>query len=176
MREKEYFELLGEKSSRIRIKVLSQDAQHRSAPKWVLDSAATYSSDVGLIEEDQMWLVLDTDRWPDDQLREINDACNANRNWFLALSNPCFEVWLYIHLDEIETSASQSCAELKTELGQKVKGGYNKVSFIGNIRQAHDRAKKSDNQPSHFMPSKMRTKLYKLTGAIFNLVGLNSDL
>ena len=75
VREKEYFEHLGYESSRIRIKVLKQGDQHKSAPKWVLDCAAKYQSDIGLSNDDQLWLVMDVDHWQEDHLRDINQAC-----------------------------------------------------------------------------------------------------
>jgi hypothetical protein len=173
VREKEYFELLGEQSSRIRIKVLTQDDEHKSAPKWVLDSAAKYSSDVGLVSDDQLWIVMDVDRWKDDQLRELHQVCQSRSNWHLALSNPCFEVWLFMHIADIATSASSTCGEIKTELGQKAKGGYNKNLFIKKIRQAHERSKATDEHPEHFLPVPMRTKLYLLTNEIFQIIGPN---
>lgn len=171
VREKEYFEYLGERSSRIRIKVLQQEGEHRSAPKWVLDCAATYVTEIGLINDDQLWFVMDTDRWPEDQLRAIQQACQQNLNWFLALSNPCFEVWLYLHVDEIEKSASTSCGDLKKELAEKTKGGYNKKDYISKIRVAHARSEQGDRDPNHFIPTVMSTKLYRLTGEIFRVIG-----
>ena len=175
VREKEYFEELGSRSSRIRIKVLNQQDQHRCSPKWVLDCAATYSSEIGLVNEDQLWLVMDVDRWPENQLREIDHACSNNDNWNLALSNPCFEVWLYMHIDDISTSTSTTCGELKTELGQKFKGGYSKREFVDRIDLAHGRAERTDDQPNHFIPSRMRTKLYLLTKEVFKVLGKSTD-
>jgi hypothetical protein len=174
VREREYFELLGEKSSRIRFKVLRQDGKHRSAPKWVLDCAAKYSTEIGLLNDDQLWIIMDTDRWPDEQLHGIHSACEGTENWYLALSNPCFEVWLYMHIDEIQTSTSISCGDLKKELASKSKGGYNKHEYVDKIRIAHERAMASDKDPDHFIPSTMSTKIYRLTAEIFRIIGSNS--
>ncbi len=176
VREKEYFEHLGEQSSRIRFKVLSQNGEHRSAPKWVLNCAAKYSTEIGLLNDDQLWFIMDTDRWPYEQLHSIHSACEETENWYLALSNPCFEVWLYLHVDEIHTSTSNSCGDLKRELSGKSKGGYNKREFVDNIRVAHERAKACDKDPKYFMPSIMSTKIYQLTGEIFKIIGSKGGL
>lgn len=172
VREKEYFEHLATLSTRIRIKVLQRDEPTRSAPKWVIDSAARYEDEVGLAQDDQLWIVMDVDRWKEEQLREIALTCKDTKNWYLALSNPCFEVWLYLHVDDIGTSKSTTCQELKEELNGKVKGGYNKAEFIKSIDRAHERALTLDPNPHlHFLPSQMRTKMHLLTTELFKIVG-----
>ncbi len=175
VREKEYFEFLSSYSTRVRIKVLEQE-EHKSAPKWVLDCAAHYIEESELNDGDQLWFVMDIDRWPEDQLRTINEECKKNSNWFMALSNPCFEVWLYMHLDDIQNSTSNSCQQLKQELSQKVKGGYNKFTIVPKIREAAARAKQLDNNLSHFIPAKMRTKMHLLSEQLLQFIGLNAGL
>lgn len=175
VREREYFEHLGEYSSRIRVKVL-ENINGNSAPKWVLDSAARYIDETGLNDGDQLWFVMDTDRWPDAQLRAIHKECEKKTSWFIALSNPCFEVWLFLHIDDIQNSTSTNCNELKTELGNKIPGGYNKKTFIPRIRQAHDRSLALDTNPDHFIPEDMRTKMHLLSAEVFKFVGANSGI
>jgi RloB-like protein len=104
-REPMYFKLFGQLSSRIKVDIIeeasgdetSTNKVNRSSPRWVLDRAASYVEKHGLIEEDELWLVIDVDRWG-NILQEIASHCDAQTNWHLALSNPCFEVWLYFHL------------------------------------------------------------------------------
>lgn len=175
VREKEYFEELAKLSSRVRIKVLEREEPTKSAPKWIIDSAAKYKEDVGLAQDDQLWIVIDVDRWKEDQLREISITCRATSNWNLALSNPCFEVWLYLHVEDIRNSTSTRCQELKTELNTKLKGGYNKVEFVRKLKAAHDRSISLDPQPHlHFMPEAMRSKMHLLTTELFKIVGSKS--
>jgi hypothetical protein len=176
VREKEYFEHLGEYSSRIRIKVLEQDGQHKSAPKWIQDSAVQYASETGLQEADQLWLVMDIDRWKIEVFHEIQHVCESQSNWSLALSNPCFEVWLYLHVDDIQKSTSTTCSDLKTELGTMIPGGYNKVRFIQRIREAHNRSVSLDTNINHFMPDEMRTKMHLLSGQLLSVIGDNAGI
>jgi hypothetical protein len=175
VREKEYFEHLGEYTTKIRVRVL-ENTNGNSAPKWVLDSAARYVDEYKLDDTDQLWFVMDIDRWEDAHIRNIFAACMQNKNWGIALSNPCFEVWLFMHLDDIENSKSNSCNDLKTELPTKIQGGYDRKKFIPMIRKAHERALASDKDPKHFLPNKMRTKLHLLTAEIFKLLGQNSKV
>lgn len=176
VREKEYFEHLGEYSSRIRIKVLDQYGQHKSAPKWIQDSAARYASETGLQEEDQLWLVMDIDRWKVEVFHEIQQTCEAHVNWNLALSNPCFEVWLYLHVDDIANCKATDCQGLKGELPNKINGGYNKTTFVKLIRDAHKRSSELDTNPNHFMPEEMRTKMHRLSGQLLEAIGMNAGI
>jgi hypothetical protein len=175
VREKEYFEHLGTYTTRIRVKVL-ENKDKNSAPKWVLESGAKYAEEIGLTETDQLWFVMDIDRWPEAQLRAVYEACQAGKNWNIALSNPCFEVWLYMHVDDIRNSKSTSCNELKAALPNKIKNGYSKETFIPLIRKAHKQAQALDTDPKHFIPEKMRTKLYLLSAEVFEILGPNSLL
>jgi hypothetical protein len=176
VREKEYFEHLGEYSSRIRIKVLDQDGGHKSAPKWIQDAAARYVDETGLKVEDQLWLVMDIDRWKIDAFHEMQQICVAQGNWNLALSNPCFEVWLYMHVDDIRNCQATDCQGLKRALATIIKGGYNKATFIKLIRDAHHRSSQLDMNSDHFMPDFMRTKMHRLSGQLLDAIGMNSRI
>ena len=175
VREREYFEYLGTHSSQIKITVL-ENKDGNSAPKWVLDSAARHVAEKELKEGDQLWFVMDVDRWPEDQLRAIHEECEKRTNWHMALSNPCFEVWLYMHIDDILNSTSTNARELKNELSSKVKGGYNKKVFIPAIRDAHRRSLALDDNAEHFIPEFMRTKMHFLTTELFKLIGSNAGI
>ena len=139
-REKEYFERLGQGSRRLKVQVLSPDntkeveknaANASSAPKWVMDRLVKYIEKEGVNVEtgDIVWIIMDVDRWPKEQLYELCETCRQSR-WGIALSNPCFEVWLYMHVEDIHQAQSKTCREFKQELGQIVKGGYRLEKFI----------------------------------------------
>ena len=102
-REAEYFRFLVRMSSRIAIDIIEEvvpDAEmqvkhsNKSAPKWLLDRAVRYVEKEGLDDEDELWFVFDVDDWEEEQIREIADYCHQKPNWRIAISNPCFEVWL----------------------------------------------------------------------------------
>ena len=124
-REKEYFHFFDGISSRV--KVVSIASQVGSAPKLLIDVAEAIEQELDAKDErDQLWFVIDTDRWR-KQLHDIRRACNDQPHWQVAQSNPCFEVWLYFHakahlpnLDNIE-----QCNNWKPLLPQVIQGGFN---------------------------------------------------
>ena len=122
-REPEYFQLFEKISNRITIDIIGDIIndeemnyihETKSSPKWVLDRAVRYIEKEGLTEEDELWFVMDIDRWQGNQIREIANYCKQKNNWHIALSNPCFEVWLIYHIkEEIDVKESLDCKELK---------------------------------------------------------------
>lgn len=93
-REKEYFETLVFGSQKVKVQILAPIGEEhgKSAPKWVLNRAAKYVEEFGLNKYDQLWLVMDFDRYDVNILREIANICDEHENWNIAYSNPCFEV------------------------------------------------------------------------------------
>lgn len=164
-REKEYFETLAKKNQRIKVRVLSpsEDVTGRSAPHWLLERAITFTQEIGGNEYDKLWFVLDIDRWSRANLEAIKAECQVN--WDIALSNPCFEVWLIMHYLDPSGIESTSCKKLKTELNSKVIGGYKIETALSHIQTAIQRAKNAD-QSVHFIPRGKTTKVYKLVEEI----------
>lgn len=179
-REPNYFKLFRFLSQKVKVDVIEEiiseaEALHinpnKSAPKWVLDRAVRYIEKEGLSDEDDLWFVMDIDRWDVKQLFEIAEYCKSYPNWNIVLSNPCFEVWLYLHKkNDFEKSSSKTCSDLKSELSQLAKGGYNPITFLSNIEKAITNAKSIDTNKEHFMPNMMETKVYLLGEAILNIV------
>jgi len=182
-REPEYFNLFRFISKRVAVDIIDevvsdvdmeQTHQHKSAPKWVLNRAMMYIEKEGLSEEDELWFVLDKDRWSDEQLREIFEYCQQHANWNIVISNPCFEVWLYLHRKkDIDAIPQESCAEFKHILHDFEKGGYHPLKFVGDLLTATSNAKAMDEDHNYFIPAQKRTKLYMLVDSIMNFVGNN---
>ena len=106
VRERDYFECFEVLSSRISVDLIAdvdEDGNvvvsHNSSPDHVLQRAQVYANNTDLIDGDQMWIVVDVDRWPEEQLSILAQECYS-RGWNLAISNPCFEVWLCYHMEE----------------------------------------------------------------------------
>ena len=164
-REKLYFETVAKRNQRIKVRVLSpsEDVAGRSAPHWMLERAITFTQEIGANEYDKLWFVLDIDRWSRDSLEYIKNECKDN--WYVALSNPCFEVWLMMHYLDPSEIESTSCKKLKTELNSKVRGGYKIETALSQIQTAIHRAKNVDHS-GHFIPSVKTTKVYMLAEEI----------
>lgn len=167
-REVSYFEYLVRENQRIKVKVLSPGGseENKSSPKWVLDRASRFVEEFGLAENDQLWLVIDVDRWPEETLHELGKECLKVKSWNLAISNPCFEVWLMLHYFEIDKSDVKTCSELKTLLGSKINGGYTVEVAARNVEKAIIRAKKDDSNREHYYCNSMESKVYKLVSQL----------
>lgn len=127
-REPEYFKTFEYLSRKIKVDIIEDKVTDeeliptlvtKSAPKWVLQRVVTYIEQEGLIDEDQLWIVMDVDRWEEEHLREIAMYCEQHPNWHIVLSNPCFEVWLYFHKKSyIKDSDSMACSDFKNEISK----------------------------------------------------------
>lgn len=179
-REPEYFKLFEHFSSRVKVdviekKVLDEELFHKhetkSSPKWVLDRAIHYVDQEGLIDEDELWFVMDIDKWELEQLHEIIQYCNEKENWNVVLSNPCFEVWLYLHKKvSFKSTGAKICNDFKKEISEFDKGGYNPLNFISEILTACEHAKGLDSDSKNPLPKLLETKVYLLAESIFKFV------
>jgi len=83
-------------------------------------------------EEDERWLLLDTDHCINGtHFNKFNDAlCEARRNGIkIALSRPCFELWLLLHfVKEDSVGALRNANEVEAAL-RKSAGEYNKTKL-----------------------------------------------
>jgi hypothetical protein len=179
-REPDYFKIFRFVSNRIAVDVIEDVVSeegilninpHKSAPKWVLERAIRYIEKEGLSDEDDLWFVMDIDRWSDEQLREVASYCEKFKNWHIVLSNPCFEVWLYFHKkSNIKISLSNSCNDFKNEISTFEKGGYNPLKFIPYFVDAIKNAKAADNDKNHFLPNTKVSKVYQLGEEIIKVI------
>lgn len=55
---------------------------------------------------DEFWVIIDRDDWEDEHhinLEKLVEDCKAEGNFFVAMSNPCFEMWLILHRTELSS-------------------------------------------------------------------------
>lgn len=166
-REKEYFQELAGDSKKVRVEIIPPE-ENKSSPEWLLNNAAkAVEESYQLGAEDQLWFVLDVDCWEPKHLHHIGGVCKTDEEkWFCAISNPCFEVWLFMHYADIEQSTAQTGGDFKRELNQIINGGYNKKTAIPLVLNAIQRSEIADKNPAHFMPVEKSTKVYQLAKAL----------
>lgn len=149
----------------------------KSAPKHVFNKLKSEAKDeYNFGKGDELWMIIDKDRWKN--IPEIVQDCNDLENMFVAVSNPCFEIWLLLHIKDIQEYGPD---ELTLILENKKKsarrnyidtkifeilGSYNKVNlkahqFLPNIDAAVERAKRLDNRLEDY-PTGLGTHVYKL--------------
>jgi len=179
-REPGYFNVFQYLSGKIKVDVIENYVtdeemflthETNSAPKWVLDRAMKYIDKNDLKDEDDLWFVIDKDRWPENQIRELASFCDDHPNWHLVISNPCFEIWLYFHKKaNIKDSRSRKCNDFKEEISRFEKGGYHPLKFVPYFQTAINNAKSHDSDPNHFIPKTKETKVYSLFEAILSKI------
>ena len=95
-----------------RVKLLplaASSEEHDSAPEHVLERLDRHAARFPLRSLDQCWLALDLDTWKD---RSLSFVCQeaAQRRYGVALSNPCFEIWLLLHFITEQEVCTAACA------------------------------------------------------------------
>jgi hypothetical protein len=174
LREAAYFREFIGKSQRVKLitlepKKTETDNIQRSSPKWVIDRAMKFIEAEGLFgknEDDELWFVMDKDRWKDGILHQLSNDCKDKTNWFMALSNPCFEVWLFAHIQNPKELEITKCKDLKTLLNETIKGGYKVEQFVKMVDKAVENSKNNDSDFNTDFPKLMETKIYKLIQSI----------
>jgi len=127
--------------------------------------------------KDELWMLIDRDKWKN--IPDISKLCKKEGNFFLALSNPCFEFWLLLHIKDISDfspsermdifknkKVSKKKTYLKRLLGSLLPEGYNESKpkperFIPKIEIAIKRSRRLDFGDEDY-PTTLGTHVYKL--------------
>ncbi|WP_071189335.1 RloB family protein [Trichormus sp. NMC-1] len=168
--EKQYFSMFYD--SRIKIEVLSTGEDNRSAPEYVLERLEEFVNKYDLDEDDSLWLMLDVDRWGAKKLSAICRQARQKR-YHVAISNPCFESWLYLHFDDLSLD-DKPCRILEDKLRAKL-GSYNKSNldlslYKEHIEEAIQRARDLDTNYRHNWPHTPGTRVYKLVEILLEAI------
>ena len=123
---KQYFEFFH--STRIQFRVL--ETKHgKSSPQHVMERLNRYIEEYDIGEGDQFWFVSDTDHWIEPghikNLVEVVRLCRQKQIG-VALSNPCFDLWLLLHFADFPNEVSLKCCEIGHRIRTAV-GQYNKA-------------------------------------------------
>lgn len=166
-REPLYFEMdVFRNNKKIQVKVIST-TNGESSPTDVLSRLHEYASEYQFGEGDQFWLVIDKDRWSNKNLYEIKELCN-DRNYRLALSNPCFELWLLLHFrkeNELPLKGQMNCTDIKKllnpQLNERDEGNYD-ATYARWVKHAIKEARCLDKHPGAPFPDCPGTRIYQL--------------
>ena len=161
--EKQYFSIFH--STRVQVQVLPTREDNRSSPEQVLERLRKFREAFDLGGDDELWLMVDVDRWGDAKLAQVAreaKACGFN----LAVSNPCFEVWLlFHHVEHIE--ATDRCCDVEDWLRAALGGSYNKSRLVLEqfqllVKTAMTRAEANDAHPKSRWPHHTGTHVYRV--------------
>lgn len=156
-----------------RVKILPIPSQDGcSAPAYVLDNLKNTAKQLDLGKQDRLWLAIDRDRWKEQQIREVMGKKIRNIPIKVALSNPCFELWLYLHFAPMPAEPMQSSQEMESKL-RTVKGSYSKTSlkaeeFEPGLVNAMEEAEKTSTD-SDGIPNNPGTHVHRILKEIKDL-------
>ena len=188
--ERIYFKALAKEytNPRVHVHILerSVDEQNNSSPEHVLKQLNDYKNLYDLEADDELWLVVDKDQWKDKMLSRVATECAFEVSMHMALSNPCFELWLLLHLEDaasltpeeqmlwMENRRKSKNADpyLKVRLRQKMgsypESSYDVLSWIVHVEDAIERARALDKKPADRWPQTLGTRVYLLAESIMN--------
>ncbi|GHU68920.1 hypothetical protein FACS189413_06850 [Bacteroidia bacterium] len=94
-------------------------------------------------QEDEIWFVIDTDKGNEgNKIENLKSYCQSKNTeyygWFVAQSNPCFEIWQFYHFydkkpDQAEVASYES---FKKFVHDKIPGGFDNRKMPIEIQQA----------------------------------------
>jgi hypothetical protein len=67
-------------------------------------------------DRDELWLIIDTDTWEKPAILQIAEKYQQETLYHLGLSNPCFELWLILHLADFNQDVRTYCATDKQKI------------------------------------------------------------
>ncbi|WP_299099985.1 RloB family protein [uncultured Winogradskyella sp.] len=172
-REAEYFNFFDKKSQKLIVKTIAPVGENKgeSAPNHLQNRASEYIEENGWENEfeDQLWFVLDVDRWKRASIEELYQLTEQTDNWHIGISNQCFEVWLYYHKEKTKV-VPDNPTHMKQLLSDQVVGGYKIEDYAPDIETASVNAEKLDNNKLGYFPDVGITKLYVLGKEIVSLL------
>ena len=188
--ERIYFKALAKEytNPRVHVHILerSEAEQNNSSPDHVLKQLNDYKSQYELEADDELWLVVDKDRWTEAMLSRVATECSQEVAMHMALSNPCFELWLLLHIEDsalltpeeqkqwIENRRKSKNGDpyLKVRLRQKMgsyhESSYDALTLIANVEDAIERARALDKNPNDRWPQTLGTRVYLLAESVMN--------
>ena len=188
--ERIYFKALAKEYTNLRVHVhileRSENEQNNSSPEHVLKQLNDYKSKYDLEADDELWLVVDKDRWTEAMVSHVATECSQEVAMHMALSNPCFELWLLLHMEDAASLSPEEQEQwmknrrrsknadpyLKVRLRQKMgsyhESSYDALTLIAHIEDAIERARALDKNPTDRWPQTLGTRVYLLAKSVIN--------
>ena len=188
--ERIYFKALAKEytNPRVHVHILerSEDEQNNSSPEHVLKQLNDYKGHYELESDDELWLVVDRDRWTEAMLSRVATECAQDNFMHVALSNPCIELWLLLHLVDATLLTSEEeqlwmenrrksknadpylKVRLRQEMGSYHESSYDAKMLIEHVDVAIARARALDKNPTDRWPQTLGTRVYLLAESVMN--------
>ncbi len=182
-REYQYFKYFREMDSRIKIEIYELKDDEDNSPagllsiaqKCILSTEDNPKPKYSFQENDEVWLVFDTDKDKGNsrktQIEHIRAYCEETSHWFIAQSNPCFEVWLYYHFQTEKPifEGDEYCTDWKKLVNNSIVGGFDSRRHPIFIEDASVNAEKN-YVSNDGLPDVGSTEIFKLSQSILPLL------
>ena len=182
-REFNYFMYFKELDSRINIEIYKLESYEDNSPigllsiaeKCLVKSETNQNSKYHFLEGDEVWIVLDIDKDRDEsrkpQIEAVIEKCNQSNNWYIAQSNPCFEVWLLYHFfpTKITFENSDISKNWKQYLNELIPGGFDSRKHPIYITTASINAERNYSTTDNH-PDEGTTNVFNLANSIIPLI------
>ena len=188
--ERIYFKALAKEytNPRVHVHILerSENEQNNSSPEHVLKQLNDYKIQYELEADDELWLVVDKDRWTEAMLSRVATECSQEVAMHMALSNPCFELWLLLHMEDAASLTTEEKKQwmenrrksknadpylkvrLRQNMGSYHESDYDAPALIVHVEEAIARAKDLDNNLTDRWPQTLGTRVYLLAESVMN--------
>jgi tRNA uridine 5-carbamoylmethylation protein Kti12 len=138
----------------------------RNACEKLIKSYENPNPEYSLSDIDEVWFIIDTDKWG-DEIGELRQSVTQYDNWFVAQSNPCFEVWLYYHI--MNEKPAQVVENWKRYLHEVIPGGFDSRKHAKLIETAIENSK-ANFSAADGVPDLVTTEVHLLAERIIPLV------
>ena len=181
-----YFEAMRQElcATNVQLVVLNREDDN-SNPANVHRQIKDFMDEYNILDDDQLWIVIDRDDWKEKMLADIAQLCQQNSNLRFCKSNPCFELWLILHLEDIEdyseedkknlfenprlsTHGTWTKYHLRKLMGHYQESDYDPSILLPHVEEAICRAEKLDITPKDRWPQTTGTRVYLLAKSIMD--------
>lgn len=103
-----------------------------SSPAHVVQRLVAFANTYQIGEDDQLWALLDTDHWIKGNhkaglMTALNEA--RGRGYRIAISNPCFDLWLLLHHAAVPPGQAFAGANEVADAIRAASGEFNKTNL-----------------------------------------------
>ena len=160
---RQYFEFF--KPRRIQFKFL-ETLDGKSSPEHVFERLERYLEEFDIGPDDRFWFVSDTDHWAEpnhiQNFVRVIQLCR-DKGIGVAVSNPCFELWLLLHFVEMPTAeltCTQIAEQIRTFVGKYNKTKVHDLPIDDKAVENAIRRSTSSNSGSGEIPAPMETRVH----------------
>lgn len=116
-----------------------------------------------LLKGDELWIILDMDEWTKEQFAELEQWSAPQKGRYVAISRPCFEIWLIMHETTLNDWSKKACQSYFSENISRGKKGL-RLNWLTaeKLKKAVTQAKTRDTGQVGIIPNVPTSKVYQL--------------